>query len=126
MAHTFDFLKETNPKLYRYGNMMERDFFTDTLESAHHGSEFLDEFVEEIYAREKMPYPHKSFFTRNVDELERQGIISPKIRGMLEKAKLLGDFRFEEIGLDDRVLSMHNTLIELASWFFNRYETIGR
>lgn len=122
MALNFKCFKDTNPKLYQYGTEMEENLFKDRAACAQCGSDFLDEFVKEIYSKEGMPYVYKSFFTKNIDELEQKGIISPKVRGLLEKAKLLRDYKFDKNYSRERAIALHGTLVELTAWFSNRYD----
>ncbi|MDO5848520.1 MAG: hypothetical protein Q4P18_03205 [Methanobrevibacter sp.] len=122
MALNFDFLEYSNPELYELGSKMEANMFTDHKASAQYGSDFLNALLKAVYAKEGMNYVYKSFFTKNMDELEQKGIISPEIQQKFEKAKLLRDYTFERNGSLDRTLALRSTLVELAAWFFNKYE----
>lgn len=122
MGLNFDFLEYTNPTLYECGSKMEENIFSDKDASAQYGSDFLNALIKEVYAKEGMTYVYKSFFTRNMDELEQEGVITPEIQAKFEKAKLLRDYIMEKDGSIDRIFALLSTLVELASWFFNKYE----
>lgn len=122
MGLNFDLLENSNPDLYRYGSEMEKNIFLDHKASAQYGSDFLNALIKEVYAKENMDYVYKSFFTRNMFELGENGVITPEIRDKFERAKLLRDYVMERDGSIDRVLALRSTLVELAGWFFNKYE----
>lgn len=122
MGLNFDLLENTNPALYKYGSEMEKNMFLDHKASAQSGSDFLNALIKEVYAKENMDYVYKSFFTRNMFELGEEGVITPEIRDKFERAKLLRDYVMERDGSIDRVLALRSTLVELAAWFFNKYE----
>lgn len=122
MGLNFDFLKQSNPELYEYGTKMEENIFSDRLASAQYGSDFLNALLKEVYAKEGMHYVYKSFFTRNMDELEQKRVITPQVQAKFEKAKLLRDYIMEKDGSIDRVFALRSTLVDLASWFHNKYE----
>lgn len=122
MALNFDFLQYSNPKLYEYGSKMEVNMFSDRDASAQYGSDFLNEFIKEIYGKEGLTYIPKSFMTKNIDDLAKEGIITPQVKANLEKAKLLRDYIMERNGSRDRILALRSTLVDLAAWFFDKYE----
>lgn len=122
MGLNFDFLEYSNPNLYELGSKMEENMFIDHLASVQYGSEFLNQFLKEIYAKEGMYFVPKSFFTKNIADLKKKGIITPKIHALLEKAKLLRDYSAERNGSIDRVLALRSVLVELSAWFFDKYE----
>ncbi len=121
MGLNFNFLENSNPTLYELGSKMEENMFTDSAASIQYGSDFLNQMIKEIYRKEGMDYVYKSFFVKNIANLEREGIIDHQTYNLLEKAKLLRDYSIEKNGSTNRVLALRSILVNLASWFFNRY-----
>ncbi len=122
MGLNFDILKESNPALYELGTQMENNMFSDRDASAQYGSDFLDAFMKEVYAKEGMNYGYKTFMTKNIFELKNEGIISPEVQKLMEKAKILRDYIMEKNGSRDRILALRSTLVDLSAWFYERYE----